>query len=50
MVSQMKKKTSFLPSPELFLIGTINLHEIIQYVKTIDVEIMDTDVDTSILE
>ncbi len=32
------------------LIGTINLHETIQYVKTIDVEIMDIDVKTSISE
>jgi hypothetical protein len=34
----------------MFSIGIINLLETIQYVKTIDVEIMDINVKTSILE
>jgi hypothetical protein len=35
---------------ELFSIRTISLFEIIQFVKTMDVEIMDTNVKTSNLE
>jgi hypothetical protein len=35
---------------QLFSIGTINLLETIQYVKITDVEIMDTNVKTIILE
>jgi hypothetical protein len=38
----------FAIEPKLFSIETISLHETIQYVKTIDVEIMDTNVKTSI--
>jgi hypothetical protein len=34
----------------LFSIGTINLLETIQFMETIDVEIMDIDVNISILE
>jgi hypothetical protein len=34
--------------PKLFSIGTISLLQTIQFVKTIDVGIMDTDVKTSI--
>ncbi len=36
--------------PKLFSIGTNNLPKIIQYVKTIDVKIMDTNVKNIILE
>ncbi len=38
----------FATKPKLFSMGTINLFETIQYVKTIDVEIMDTNVKTII--
>ncbi len=38
----------FAKEPELFSIGTINLPKIIQSVKTIDVGIMDTNVNISI--
>jgi hypothetical protein len=40
----------FAIEPKLFSIGIIDLLEIIQYVKTIDVDIIDTDVKTNILE
>jgi hypothetical protein len=40
----------FATKPKLFSIGTINLPETIQYVKTIDVEIINTNVKTSNLE
>jgi hypothetical protein len=40
----------FVTKPKLFSIGTINLLEIIQFVKTTDVKIMDTNVKTNILE
>jgi hypothetical protein len=40
----------FAIEPKLFSIKTISLPEIIQYVKTIDVDIMDTSVKTNILE
>jgi hypothetical protein len=40
----------FATELELFSIGIINLLETIQYVRTIDVEIMDTNVKTSNLE
>jgi hypothetical protein len=39
----------FAIEPKLFSIRTISLPEIIQYVKTIDVDIMDTSVKTNIL-
>jgi hypothetical protein len=45
----MKKKNNiFAIEPELFSIGTINLLETTQSMKTIDVEIMDTNGKTSI--
>jgi hypothetical protein len=40
----------FVTKPKLFSIRTISLLETIQSVKTIDVEIMDTNVKISILE
>jgi hypothetical protein len=40
----------FVTKPTLFSIGTISLFETIQYVKTTNVEIMDTNVKTTILE
>jgi hypothetical protein len=40
----------FAIEPKLFLIRTINLPETIQFVKTTNVEIMDTYVNISILE
>jgi hypothetical protein len=40
----------FATKPELFSIGTINLFEIIQYVKTTYVEIMDTNLKPIISE
>jgi hypothetical protein len=38
----------FVTQPKLFSIGTINLPKTIQFMKTIDVGIMDIDVKTSI--
>jgi len=38
----------FATKPKLFSIRTITLPKIIQFVKTIDVEIMDIDVETNI--
>jgi len=49
MASQTKKKISSLPQSQNS-IRTISLLETIQYVKTIDVEIMDTSVKANILE
>ncbi len=49
-ITYEKEDIIFVIEPNLSLIGTINLHETIQYVKTIDVEIMDIDVKTSISE
>jgi hypothetical protein len=40
----------FATKPNLFPIGTISLLKTIQYVKTIDVEIMDTNVKASTSE
>jgi hypothetical protein len=40
----------FATKPKLFSIGTISLLETIQYVKTIDMGIMDTNVNNNILE
>ncbi len=40
----------FATKPKLFSIGIISLLKIIQSMKTIDVEIMDTNVKTTILE
>jgi hypothetical protein len=39
----------FATNPKLFSIGIISLPEIIQSMKTIDVEIMDTNMKTTIL-
>jgi hypothetical protein len=52
MASHMKKIISSLLhlELELFFIRTINLHETTQNVKTTNVEIMDIDVKTIILE
>ncbi len=49
-ITYEKEDIIFIIEPNLFLIGTLNLPETIQYVKTIDVEIMDIDVKTSISE
>jgi hypothetical protein len=43
-----EKDIIFAIEPKLFSIGIINLPKTIQFVKTIDVEIMDTDVKTII--
>jgi hypothetical protein len=40
----------FATEPKLFSLGTISLHETIQYVKTTNVEIMDTNVKINILK
>ncbi len=45
-----KEDIIFATEPELFSIGTFSLPKIIQYVKIVDVEIMDIDEKTSILE
>ncbi len=45
-----KEDIIFAIERELFSIGTINLHEIIQSMKIIDVGIMDANVKISILE
>jgi len=42
-----EKDIMFVIEPELFLIGTISLLKIIQYVETTNVEIMDTSDKTS---
>jgi hypothetical protein len=49
-ITNEKEDIIFAIEPKLFSIGTINLFETIQYVKTIDVGIMDTYVKTSISE
>ncbi len=43
-----EKDIIFATKPRLFSIGTISLPETIQFAKTTDVEIMDTDVKTII--
>ncbi len=45
-----EKQIIFVIEPKLFSIGIISLLETIQFVKTIDVEIVDTNVHNSILE
>jgi hypothetical protein len=45
-----EEKDNFATKPKLFSIGTISLLETIQFVKTMDVEIMDTNVKTSNLK
>ncbi len=40
----------FATEPKLFSLGTISLHDTIQYVKTTNVEIMDTNVKINILK
>jgi len=47
-IIEEEKDIIFTIELKLFSIGTINLHETIQYVKTIDVGIMDINVKTSI--
>jgi hypothetical protein len=49
-ITDEEKDIIFATKPKLFSIGTISLPETIQFMKTIDVGIMDTDVNTSILE
>ncbi len=44
-----EKQIIFVIEPKLFSIGIINLPETIQFVKTTDVEIVDTNVHNSIL-
>ncbi len=48
MASQMKEDIIFAIELELFPIGIINLPTRIQFVITIDVEIMDIDVNITI--
>jgi hypothetical protein len=45
-----EEKDNFATKPKLFSIGTISLLETIQFVKTMDVEIMDTNVKTNNLK
>jgi len=47
-ITNEKEDIIFAIEPKLFSIGTINLLETIQFVKTTNVEVMDTDVKTSI--
>ncbi len=47
-ITDEEKDIIFATKPKLFLIGTISLPKIIQSMKTIDEEIMDTNVNTSI--
>jgi hypothetical protein len=49
-ITYEKEDIIFAREPKLFSIGIINLLGIIQFVKTIDVGIMDIVVKTSILE
>ncbi len=49
-ITNEEKDIIFAIEPKLFSTWTINLLETIQSVKTMDVEIMDIDVKTSILE
>jgi hypothetical protein len=46
-ITYKEKYIIFATEPELFSIGTINLRKTIQFVKTTDVEIMDTSVKNS---
>ncbi len=47
-ITYEEKDIIFATEPKLFSIGTISLHKTIQSMKTIDVEIMDTNVKSSI--
>jgi hypothetical protein len=47
-ITDEEKNIIFATKPELFSIGTINLPKTIKFMKTIDVEIMDTYVKTII--
>ncbi len=49
-ITNEKEDIIFATKLKLFSIRIINLHETIQSMKTIDVEIMDIDVKTSISE
>jgi hypothetical protein len=49
-ITDEEKCIIFATKPKLFSIGIMSLFEIIQFVKTIDVGIMDTNVKTSIFE
>ncbi len=49
-ITNEEENIIFATKLELFSIGTISLFEIIQFVKTTDVGIMDTNVNTSISE
>ncbi len=49
-ITNEKEDIIFATEPKLFLIGTISLHETIQFVKTTYMEIMGTNVNTCILE
>jgi hypothetical protein len=49
-ITDEEKDIIFATKLEFFWIGTISLLEKIQYVKTTYVEIMDTNVNTTILE
>jgi hypothetical protein len=49
-ITYEEKDIIFVIEPKLFSIGTISLLETIQYLKTTDVGILDTDVKTSISE
>jgi hypothetical protein len=49
-ITDEEKEFIFSTKPKLFSIGTINLPKTIQFVKTIDVKIMDTSVKTTISE
>jgi hypothetical protein len=49
-ITNEKEDIIFVTKLKLFSIRIINLHETIQSMKTIDVEIMDIDVKTSISE
>jgi hypothetical protein len=49
-ITHKEKDIIFVIKPKLFPIRTISLPQIIQSMKTIDVEIMDIDMNSSILE
>ncbi len=49
-ITDEKENIIFATKPKLFSIGIISLPKMIQYVKTTNVEIMDTYVQINILE
>jgi hypothetical protein len=49
-ITNEKEDIIFVIELELFLVGTMSLLETIQFVKTTDVEIMDTNVKNNILK